>query len=915
MKNITWLFVIMLFAGRLFAQTTPAPRAKLGDPPPLPFREVSGIVRDSTDNSIPGVTVTLISKKDTLRTSTNDRGVFIFKNVKLATFSVEVKAMGFAPALHKFLLSDLERKLVLNPIVLGHGGKLLNEVKINGTPDIIYKTDTVEYRADNYKVRADATLDELLKKMPNVEVDKNGKVTFNGEEVKKARVNGKDFAGGDVAQAVKNLPASIVEKAQFVDDYGPQAARTGIKDGDPTKVLNVTTKADRSIGNMARLTASVGNNDRSDGNAFIQRINANQQIGFSGNFNNQINGVGSGGGGGTGSSTYGRPSINYRDQWSKKIQFNSSYGYNFYNSDQANDSNGQYFSSNGTTNFTSTSSGESNNKGHNFNMELDINADSANYIQITPNLNYNSSSTSNTSQQTLIGFQNQSSNNVGSSNNSGGTFGGSVLYNHLFKKKKRNFSFQLTANWSTQDSRRENNNRTLYRDSLQNQRLDSLQRFITTHASPNHSYTTNLTYAEPLSKTEMIQFSAVLNYRGYDNTALTDSINKANIVVHAPSLSSIYTYSFTETRLGANYTVTKPKYNYSLGLTAIPTLLQGEQITLNATTHKSNFNIIPIFRFTYVFSKTQRFTATYNGSPNPPSFSQIQPVADRSNPNNVIVGNPDLRPSFRHTLFLQYNNYIPNSKLTMNANASGSLVNDQVLPNVIQVPVAKTSSFNNEIHYLNMSGSKYANGNYFIGKDLNDKKYSLKLSGTFGYNYNISMSNSIPYNSTSWRVSEKFGPNINPSEAIEVNPSVSYTLARSFFTQPNSINTDTKTTALGVDGVFTLKGWRLGYTASKNYVEGISANLTHNPFVVDAFIEKSMFKKIQGHLKVSAFDLFNQNNFIDQSVSGTSIVNTKTNVMSRYVYVSFSVFLQKWSGSPKRNGTIMLRRGDGSFIY
>jgi hypothetical protein len=917
MKNITFLIITILLVGKLFAQTQPAPRAKPTDPPPLPFREVSGIVKDSSDNSIPGVTITLISKKDTLHVSSNERGIFVFKNVKQATFSISFKAMGFAPTVRKFLLSDLERKLVLNPIILGEGQHVLKEVKIDGTPDVIYKTDTVEYRAANYKVRADATLDELLKKMPNVEVDKNGKVTFMGEEVKKARLNGKDFAGGDVAQAVKNLPAAIVDKAQFVDDYGQQAARTGIKDGDPTKVLNITTKADRSIGNMVRLSASAGNNDRSDGNAFVQRINANQQIGFNGSFNSTVNGVAGGNnyGASGGSNSYGRPSINYRDQWGKKVQFNSSYSYNFYNSNNVYDSDGQSFSSNGTTNFVNNSSGENGSKGHNLYMQLDINADSSNFIQITPTFNYSGSHSSNTFAQSLVGFQNQIANGTSLSSSDYSNYGGTALYQHLFKKKKRNFSVQFSGNWSTQKQRSEANTRTLYQDSLLVTKRDSIYRPITTHDNPNKSYSTNLTYVEPLSSTGLLRFNAVLNYRSYDNTALTDSINRANQIVHVPSLSSVYTYSFSETRLGVSYTVNKPKYNYSLGVTAVPTLLEGNQITLNATTSRTNFTVIPIFRFEYVFSKTHRLSMNYNGSPTEPTFSQIQPVPDKSSPQNVIVGNPGLRPSFRHTLAMQYNNYIPNSKLTLSAMANASMVNSQVVSNVLQVPIPDISSFYNETHYLNLDGTYSATGNYGITKQLSDQKYRLRLNGTMSYYHNISMSNDIGYHADSWRFSEVFGPQLNPTEAIEVNPSVSYTLARSFFTQPNARNTDTKTTALTIDGVFTYKKWKLGYNASKNYVEGISANLTKNPFVVDAYLQRTLFPKIQGNLKIQAFDIFNQNNFINQTYSTTSITNTKTNVMSRYVYVSFSVFLQKWSGSPKRNGAPMMRRGDGSFIY
>jgi hypothetical protein len=148
--------------------------------------------------------------------------------------------------------------------------------------------------------------------MEGFEVGSDGSVTHQGESITKLKLNGKEYAGGDVAQAIQNLPAEIIEKAQVVDDYGDQAARTGIKDdANRQKILNVTTKADRSVGTTGRIVGQVGNNDRYNAQLFVQRINANQQLGIIGRIQNTVNGVastgvqggatnGGGGGGGVG---------------------------------------------------------------------------------------------------------------------------------------------------------------------------------------------------------------------------------------------------------------------------------------------------------------------------------------------------------------------------------------------------------------------------------------------------------------------------------------------------------------------------------------------------------------------------------------------------------------------------------------
>lgn len=147
-------------------------------------------------------------------------------------------------------ITPKERKLTadvnIEPMPIKEPESVLKEVVIAGNPSIKYKTDTVEYIASDYKVRKNASVDEMLKKAEGFEVGTDGSLTFNGTAVSKARLNGKDYSGGDVAQAIQSLPADIIEKLQVVDDYGDQAGRTGIKSGDATKVLNLTTSTDKN---------------------------------------------------------------------------------------------------------------------------------------------------------------------------------------------------------------------------------------------------------------------------------------------------------------------------------------------------------------------------------------------------------------------------------------------------------------------------------------------------------------------------------------------------------------------------------------------------------------------------------------------------------------------------------------------
>ncbi len=935
MVRIAAIILFVLLSGNVLAQQQQArTRSQTPLPPPLPFREVSGIVKDAMGQTITAATITLTSKKDTLKTSTNDDGIFVFKNVKMATFVISINYVGYAPSVRRYLNNDAVKRIVLDPIVLKNETNMLKEVKINGTPTITYKTDTVEYRASDYKVRENATVDELLKKMEGMEVGSDGTLTHQGQQVTKARLNGKDFAGGDVAQAIQTLPADIVDKIQVIDDYGDQAGRTGIKDGDPTKVLNITTRTDRSVGDILRLTASAGSDDRYDERVFGQRIDANQQIGIIGNARNTINGVASTGlnsasngsvpgtsntsGGSGGTTTSGGPSFNYRDQWSKSVQVNASYKYNYNDVYSINNSEGQTFSSLGTTNFTKYSTGTHNTGTHTASFELEYAPDSSNFLRITPNFTYSGVNSTTSTQYNQQGLQNQYSNGVTTTNNPSTSYGILVLYQYIFKKPRRNISLQVTANRGDQPQNTHQNTEIQYKDSLQNVIKDSLVHRTINRGNLTGNYRASLTYVEPLSKYTQLEFNEQVIYHTYDNDAFTSNIAPDGTATLIDSLSNHYKYSFTEGRFAANYRVYKSKYNLSLGLTAIPSHLEGSSINEPTTTDRTDFYLVPIFRFQYVWSRQERISINYSGTPTEPSFTEIQPLPDYSNPQNPVFGNPNLKPSFQHTITTVYNNYITNSKVNLSANVNTTLYENQIVTNVVQVLQPGIKDYLPETHYVNMSGAYSVTGNYNISKQSQDRDYNFALNGLVAYNHSLGMSNNQVNVVTGWHFNERFGPRIDPNDWLEVNPYISYDVNKSTNTLPESVNSNIQTTALSVDGRFFLLKSRtltIGYSASKNYINGISSNVTKNPLVINGYLEQEFFKRKNGILRISAFDILNQNNFINRVITQNSITDTKTNALSRYFMVSFVLNLQKWSGSPTRNGKPMKRRGDGSFIY
>lgn len=957
-----FLVVLALLSGKLFAQNTPQRRTTPAVPPALPTRIVSGVIQDTTTTTIPGSTVMLKSDKDSLITTTNMDGVFVFRDVKRASFTLTISSMGYRGLVKKMKNNDAVKNLVLDPITLKSMTNNLKEVVINGTPSIVYKVDTVEYKASDYKVRENATVDELLKKMEGMEVGSDGTVTHQGQQIMKARLNGKDYAGGDVAQAIQNLPADIVEKIQVVDDYGDQAARTGIKDGDPQKVLNITTRADRSVGTTGRLTGQYGNNDRYNAQLFVQRINANEQLGIIGRFANTVNGVasagvaggatnGGGGGSGVGAGARGNsspgttrseaPSFNYRDQWGKKLQVIASYAYRSTDNNSYNNEYGNKVSLLGPDNFTDKSTRDNLSKSHNINLEMDYTIDSANYLQFTPTFSYTSSNSMSTTLSDDVDnyknpntgaslFQHLLTNSTSKSTNSAPNFGGVIFYQHVFKKPRRNASIQFSVtNVNSIANGDRNADTKYYMDSTYNSQLkDSVSHVLTNRTSDNTTYRTSLTYVEPVSKFSQFEFNGQSRTAVYNNKAISDTVLANGQIVELTRLDNIYNYSFTETRATLNYRYNGTKVNFSLGATAVPTLLEGTKVNnsgdgANVSTSRSDFRVIPVLRFSYSWSRTERLSLTYAGTNTEPSFQQIQPFTDRTDPNNLVVGNPNLKPTFANSYSLIYNNYFPNSRFNLSFNANATYYQDQVVTNTLlfQVPNGVNPITNqpqiktiNEVHYMNLDGSYAYVGRYNVSKQLDDRRYNLALNGNITYGYNNNISNNVLYHSTTWRFDERFGPRITPNDNIEFNPYIGYDLSRSF----NTLHSPTilQTTSLAVDGkMYFLKTNLVTYSATKSIVTGLTGLGNTSPLVINAGFEKEFFKKKNLVFTFNVFDILHQNNFVQQTV-GTdgSVTNTLSSSLSRYFLVGFRLNLQKWSGSPSRNGRKMNRRGDGSFI-
>ncbi|MGI4728218.1 MAG: carboxypeptidase regulatory-like domain-containing protein, partial [Janthinobacterium lividum] len=299
--------------------------------------QVQGTVQDSVGVPLAGSVITLKMAQDSLVTVTDNNGLFNFSTVKTASFSLKIRLIGFNEYTKPYQFNNAVKLIKIPAIKLHESLRQLKAVNVVDVNPITLKEDTVEYKASAYKVREGSPVEDLVKKLPGLTVDKDGNITAQGKPITKVRVNGKDYFSGDVQTATQNLPANIVENIQVIDDYGDQANLTGIKSGEPDKVLNITIQKSKNRGYFGQGTIAAGTEDRLAGRVSANKFKDAEQISVLGSVNNTNSNLfnfgsnGSGGGGsnntGNGITTASSAGLNYRNDFSKKLTVYGSYSY------------------------------------------------------------------------------------------------------------------------------------------------------------------------------------------------------------------------------------------------------------------------------------------------------------------------------------------------------------------------------------------------------------------------------------------------------------------------------------------------------------------------------------------------------------------------------------------------------------
>lgn len=912
---------------------------------------IKGTVSDSLSaGTLPSATVMLLNPKDSSLVNfgvTNSTGAFEIKNVNKGTYQLKISFVGYSSFIRNFKTPETGSLVDLGALKLKSKSQDLADIVIQGEKNpVTVKRDTIEFNAGSFKTKTNANVEDLLKKMPGIEVESDGTINAQGEQVQQVTVDGREFFGRDPKLATRNLPADAIDKVQVFDKKSEQSTFTGIDDGTKTKTINLELKEEKRNAAFGNLMAGGGNNDRYQAKASINRFNKGKQFSFLGmgnNINEQGFSIGDamnfsgggqqmmGGGGGrmtvqidgnnstvpmnfggrqNGIMTNYAGGINFnQDLNSKKTTIGGNYFYNRLEQNVIRDLNRiNYLPDDSTYNFNQNSTQLSNSDNHRANITIDHKIDSANSLRFNSSLSYtdaeqNVTSLSETTLEdgTLINDSDRKTNNASISTN----LNSSLLWRHRFKKKGRTVSTNLTFGLSQTDS--EGNQETL--NSFQN---NETQNIIQTNnqTTDNLSGGASISYTEPLGNRKYLE--ANYNFRLNQNEVNREVFDEnSGAPVKNPMLSNEYTSNYTYNRPGLNFRVNRQKFNFTVGTSYQSTRLKGDLISRNVTIDRTFQNWLPIARFNYDFSTFKHLRVDYETSMQEPSIQQLQPVIDNSDPLNVYVGNPGLKPAYVQTGNLHFTTFDPAKFINFFANASvnyqtNAIVNSQDVDSrlrrittPVNVKDALTANLNLNFGFpikillsrFNVGGSASENKSITI---LNDQENSIRAE---------SLGGNVRYNFT---YKEFF---ILDLSANIRNASTKY----DFNTQNNQSYINSTYTA--ETNITILKNYQLNADFNYYMYDSRTNDFSQAIPILNVWLSRFIMKGNAGEIKVGVSNLLDKSLSVTQTASANYLQQETINNLGRYFMVSFTYALNKQlnpfgGGSRRPGGMRMMMRMD-----
>ena len=860
------------------------------------------------------------------------QGRFALKKVSPGSYLLVVSSVGYLENRQKIAIQN--KDLILKNIQLGENALLLGEVEVTGTAaQMVVKGDTTEYNATAFKTAQNAVVEDLLKRLPGVQVSTDGKITVNGEEIKKIRVNGKKFFGDDVEMATKNIPAELIDKVQVLEQKSDMALLTGFEDNDTERIINLTFKSNRKKGTFGNVAGGAGldSNDeiRYDGNMFLNLIDGEAQTSITAGGNNTNTSRSNRGRGGSGISSgitntqnlgvNNNTIINPNFKIGGDASFNHSANETLTNSKRESYLKGSIYN-----NIDSTIS-LSNNYAADMRLEVEWKLDSLNTIILQPNIGYNRDFTE-TSRQYLYTTDNDST-SWGKTHNFGNSTsidaGLAIIYNHKFNSKKgRTFTTNINTSFSQSNSEsvNESNKNTLKGLTSLNQR--------TYNNSNKTKISLRMSFVEPLWNLKNYLETSVSVRNTNSNTEKDQWYRNSlgNDSLLNDDYSNRFNSLFWSETAELNYRYVDKSYNIMMGMKAEPSQTYSNRIYGDGSTRPiSNevINFAPTGRFQFNFGRKKFARLDYRGQTDQPSITQMQPVKNNSNLMNETVGNPTLNPAFTHRLRMMYTTFNDSTFSSFSAYVSAQATKDALISNSIYDVTGKqynqTVNGNAAAIPINLNGNIMFNIP-LIQKRLHfntntsggiEKRYGYSLKGQDSINTD-DMINGILIGEKSSTRTYNAGEQISLTfthDVVEVGTRVGLRYSNSLnnLNPVKAITTDwtmAGNVVLHLPYMFNIST-DLNFTTRKGY-----SNFDQDQLIWNATLDKTVFNS-KGVVSLKLFDILQQQLNIRQTIGDNYIQYNSYNTLTSYFLLSFTYKINKFKGI--KNNPSYLKHDDKRF--
>lgn len=899
--------------------------------------EIKGKLTDSSSNVVPSnAVISVLRQKDSVLVQfsrSTKNGDFEMNTLDSGKYILLVTYPDYGDYVEKFDLKKRE-SLDFKTIYLTQKAKLLAEIIIRQSA-VRIKGDTTEFTADSFHVKPNATVEDLLKELPGVQVDKDGKITAQGQQIQKVLVDGEEFFSDDPTVATRNLRADAIDKVQVFDKKSDQAEFTGIDDGQTTKTLNLKLKENAKHGYFGKLSA--GASDKYyNGQALINAFKAKRQLSAfaiasstdqtglgwqdsrSYGFSNDNLQVMEGGGimitsnyddlgtqnfYGQGLPESVKAGIHFSNKWDDD-KYNA--GGNYLFNKLAVRGAGNTYTQNilqDSVYYTRESQNSYSDKMRNgLSGMAEIKLDSTSSLKITAD-GYVGHSQSNSDYESSALDENNKAVNTSkrftSSKADNKGLRASALYRKKFKKQGRTLSINFDET---------------YTDNSGNGYLNNVSNFYTTNGSifrrdstdqnKVNTTTSNIaglkaTYTEPLSKKSYLE----INYSFYNNNSSQNRLSydkdqggKYSMLVD--SLSNEFKYLYKTNSGGLNYRYNEKKYNFSFGGNIANTAFQQTDQVKDTTRKYNYYNIFPRANFYYKFNAYSGIRFNYNGSTTQPTIDQLQPLKNNNDPLNVVIGNPNLKQEFRNSFNLSFNNYKVFSQRSIYIGTYFTSTNNAISSGYTIDNLGKRTT-----QYRNVNGNY--SGNLYAGYNIKIPKTQINVGvspqGNFSKNTNFV--NGLKNVTTSTGLNLRLSLRTYKKEKYQFSLSAtpSYNVSKSSISKVAGTNYWSYN--YSVDGNYTLPGkLEIGSDVDMNFRQKLNAfDVNTDVILWNAYLEKKFLKNDALVLRFSIHDILNQNKGYNRTVQPFAIVEKHYLTYQRYglITLTWNFNNKGGAGAPK----------------